>query len=626
MALKRLDEEFELKPGTQLLPYMKRLLPSLEGRFQTIETQQDIVQQLTEEIRAAALMRMNEILIPATENIIAVTRLGFLLGPSSTLVELKLGPTFFVLDEGPQRTSFTPSPYVICEREANIDDYAIARVDSYNQENGELVVTITAWHGDPGPHSDWVISSTPGMADSTKLYHDAVGPMRDQVAADKIEVAAMRDDVLASQEALEGAGLDAENFIRRDGIVAFTALQPGITAAPGANDTMLATTAWARARMIEYSNQRVNKGGDTMSGPLILTAAITQRSHAVNKAYVDDLLLGPMAQGILNTALTIAMVNPTMILQTTGTLQSRAIEAVSSSVVRRWVLVMADASVESGNNAGSDFRLVRYSDTGVLIDAPLTVSRATGAVSIKALNFTGPVTGTGDLNVVGDLSLYRSAQPTMSTIYMNQAKTAYHSFNGTEHVLAGGGLSTGHINCLSISTQGNPVTVSGLTSNGTVTVNGSHIVNGALNVSSANPTINMADTNEGTMFIHCNQQLIGFLNHQQSWIQYTNVYGQIWSSQYGWMHDYINNRASAYAWEAANYRYNYSSVSHNRLVHVGDVELMWYNMAGMTEPAHGSVVSGFSFDYYYYTGITALRYRQVQFATGNGAWYVAWYA
>ena len=165
MALKRLDEEFELKPGTQLLPYMKRLLPSLEGRFQELETQQDIVQQLTEEIRAAALMRMNEILIPATEDIIAVTKLGFLLGPSSTLVELKLGPTFFVLDEGPQRTSFTPSPYVICEREANIDDYAIARVDSYNNQNGELVVTITAWHGSPGPHSDWVISSTPGMAE-----------------------------------------------------------------------------------------------------------------------------------------------------------------------------------------------------------------------------------------------------------------------------------------------------------------------------------------------------------------------------------------------------------------------------------------------------------------------------
>ena len=27
--------------------------------------------------------------------------------------------------------------------------------------------------------SDWVISSTPGMADSTKLYHDAVAPMHD---------------------------------------------------------------------------------------------------------------------------------------------------------------------------------------------------------------------------------------------------------------------------------------------------------------------------------------------------------------------------------------------------------------------------------------------------------------
>ena len=44
-----------LKPGTQLLPYMKRLLPSLEGRFQAVESEQDIVNELAEEIRAAAL-------------------------------------------------------------------------------------------------------------------------------------------------------------------------------------------------------------------------------------------------------------------------------------------------------------------------------------------------------------------------------------------------------------------------------------------------------------------------------------------------------------------------------------------------------------------------------------------
>ena len=73
MALKRFDEEFELKPGTQLLPYMKRLLPSLEGRFQSLEGTADAYSKVMDDIRASALMRMNEILIPATADIIEVT-------------------------------------------------------------------------------------------------------------------------------------------------------------------------------------------------------------------------------------------------------------------------------------------------------------------------------------------------------------------------------------------------------------------------------------------------------------------------------------------------------------------------------------------------------------------------
>ena len=453
--------------------------------------------------------------------------------------------------------------------------------------------------------------------------------MRDQVAADKIEVAAMRDDVLASQEALEEAGLDAENFIRRDGIVPFTALQPGITAAPGANDTMLATTAWARARMIEYSNQRVNKSGDTISGALHLTATITQRTQAVTKAYVDDLMLGPMAQGILNTALTVSMVNPTIILQTTGTLQNRSIEAVSSSAVRRWVMLLADSTAESGGNVGSDFRVARYSDAGVVIDSPLVITRSTGATRVNALTYNGGLTGTGDINLTGDLNLTRPGQPNLSVIHMNATKTAYHSFNGTEHVLAGGGLSTGHINCLSISTQGNPVTVSGLTSNGPVTATGLITANAGINVAAASNIQFSRDTRRS--YVNFDGENIGFLNNGGSWIQYTTQGGHIWGAAYGWMHDYINNRASAYAWEAANYRYYNNSVAANRLVHVGDVNVAEYNGWGMVEPAHGSVVTGWSFGYDYYGGsgsyvLNQLRFRQVQYMIGNGGWYVAWYA
>ena len=343
MALKQLDEEFELKPGTQLLPYMQRLLPSLEGRFQSLEATADAYSVVMEEIRASALMRMNEILIPATEDIIEVTKLGFLLAPSSTLVTLSLGIHYFIVDEGPQRNSFTPSPYVLVEREANIDDYAIARVMDYVQETGELVLQITAFHGNPGPHSDWVISSTPGMANSTKIYHDAVGPMYETVVTDAAQVAADKIEIMAAIEALEAAGLDVNAFIRRDGTVPFIATQTGVAPAPGANDAKLVTAAWSRARMIEYASLNVTRSGDQMTGPLFLARNPAIPNEAATKPYVDASV---GAGGIINGMVTIQMVQPTLRLQSTGTQQHRMIEARSSG--RRDALDTVDCRRHGG--------------------------------------------------------------------------------------------------------------------------------------------------------------------------------------------------------------------------------------------------------------------------------------
>jgi hypothetical protein len=47
------------------------------------------------------------------------------------------------------------------------------------------------------------------------------------------------------------------------------------------------------------------------------------------------------------------------------------------------------SGTESGSNAGADFFIRRYSDAGALIDTPLTITRATGAISLtNALNGT----------------------------------------------------------------------------------------------------------------------------------------------------------------------------------------------------------------------------------------------
>lgn len=56
--------------------------------------------------------------------------------------------------------------------------------------------------------------------------------------------------------------------------------------------------------------------------------------------------------------------------------------------LNRWAIVMGDATPESGGNAGSNFKIERFTDAGVLIDSPIAINRATGQVSINnaALN------------------------------------------------------------------------------------------------------------------------------------------------------------------------------------------------------------------------------------------------
>ena len=614
MALKRLDEEFDLRPGTQLLPYMKRLLPSLEARFQSVEATAKQYSELIEYIRAAAVLRMNEILIPATEDIINVTKLGFLLGPSSTLILGELGIKYFFIDEGPQRDTFTPSPYVIIERKANHDDYGIARMLQYSQATGQLDLEITAWHGNPGPHSDWVISSTPGMADSTKLYHDAVGPWAEQVATDTEQVRIMRDEIIAAAENLEEADLDVYNYVRRDGTIPFTGLQHGVVPAVGSNDTTFPTTSWTRARMIEYAGNALLRTGGTMTGPLTLAGPPGNPLHAATKAYVDSII---GQGGVINNSVTLQTVNPMLRLYPSGPNQARRIEALGQQGMTKWAMNLADATPETGGETGSNFSLVRYGDSGSLIDAPLSISRQTGIMSVKGL------ASSADVNVIGDLWAYRLAAPTTGTLYLNQAKTASHVFDGTNHQLVGGGLTvgpltSGHITCLSINTQGNLTTTWGLTSHGNVTVNGVHRVNGGLTVASTGPMITMADTDWGNMSVHSNQGLIGFLNNGNNWIQYTTVNGHIWAAAYGWMHDYINGQANAYAWQAADYRYN-QLVSRNRWVHAGDVDLTW---GGTGEIAHAAI-TGITFNNYY-LNVSSIRTRQLQHMIAGG-WYTSYW-
>lgn len=454
MALKRLDEEFELRAGTQLLPYMKRLLPSLEGRFQDLEETATIYQRVLEDIRAAALLRMNEILIPATEDIVAVTKLGFLMAPIEGFYTLALGDMTFPIKEGPQQDTFTPSPYLLIEHSPN--DYALARTTSYEQDLGILEVTITAVHGNVGPWNDWMVSSTPGMADSTKLYHDAIGPMYDEVVTDHADVVIKHQEIVDAANALEAAGLDLFNYVRRDGATPFNAVQTGVTPISSSNDTSLATTVWARARAIEYSMNSVSRAGDTMTGALRLSGPPSDPMHAVTKQYVDGVL---GAGGNVNSSVTISTTNPYLRLRSMGTNENRTIEAISSDGFQRWVLTLADNTPLTGGNNGANFLLARYSDVGVLIDYPITINRATGIVTARGL-----LAATGGQNITGGFTFTPYAAPTghyspnpINGNYQTIANNGAFNFNAPTvdcaiDVLVTNGASAGGITMVGFTT------------------------------------------------------------------------------------------------------------------------------------------------------------------------------
>jgi hypothetical protein len=86
--------------------------------------------------------------------------------------------------------------------------------------------------------------------------------------------------------------------------------------------------------------------------------------------------------------LTIAKASPKITLDATGVNDANAIYLYNNGSAR-WGLQMTGVA-ESGGNVGSDWYLYRYSDTQVLIDAPLQIARSTGQMTLSApLNLPG---------------------------------------------------------------------------------------------------------------------------------------------------------------------------------------------------------------------------------------------
>lgn len=142
----------------------------------------------------------------------------------------------------------------------------------------------------------------------------------------------------------------------------------------------LSVTGTMTGTLTGSSSLNVLKAGDTMTGQLLISYA--------SPNLVVNATSGPSSIVLSQSA--------------SGTGNGNFIQLRTQSSVR-W-LFGSNTVPETGSNAGTDFIIQRFSDSGTFIDQPLTITRSTGNIvatgNIYAAGFVGNVTGSSSLNVL----------------------------------------------------------------------------------------------------------------------------------------------------------------------------------------------------------------------------------
>jgi hypothetical protein len=149
--------------------------------------------------------------------------------------------------------------------------------------------------------------------------------------------------------------------------------------------------------------------GGTLTGPLILAGNATNQLGAVTLQQLTSTEGNylPLTGGTLTGGLAINVSSGWANLSLTAPSgYGRQIIGYTGANLR-WTLIMGDAAAESGGNVGTNFSINRYNDAGTYIDTPLSINRASGALSLGAtttgaLNVNGGIYATGSILAMND--------------------------------------------------------------------------------------------------------------------------------------------------------------------------------------------------------------------------------
>jgi hypothetical protein len=184
---------------------------------------------------------------------------------------------------------------------------------------------------------------------------------------------------------------------------AFVNVPTAPTAAVGTSTNQLATTAFVQAAIAAAPAAVTSFNGRT--GAVTLSAADVNATAAggpylalAGGTMTGNLILSASAAGLVGNAISGA----------SGTFRMLFGQTAGSN---RWALILGDSTADAAGNAGSNFGVWAYDNTGAGIGAALSITRATlaatfggalgvtGALSCNAINMNGAaLSGCGNIN------------------------------------------------------------------------------------------------------------------------------------------------------------------------------------------------------------------------------------
>lgn len=197
---RQFERKYRVRDGVTKLDerFLNSVFGDLDFRIDAYEQQRDEISERLTDLVRNGLTRIDEYLRPAYESIGDLAELGFL---TATLLDdapvtFALGTQTVLINEGPERDQFRPSPFLTFQVGDDYQKVGIALTTGYNREIGDLgvdfIALTPALAAAPGPHTGIYISSSAGSVVASILALADAKQARDR-AADWAEKPAGQD-------------------------------------------------------------------------------------------------------------------------------------------------------------------------------------------------------------------------------------------------------------------------------------------------------------------------------------------------------------------------------------------------------------------------------------------------